>query len=43
MQVLKEIPNLEKRLEKAKSYGIVGTKMRSVIKEYNEYGIKKGS
>ena len=41
MQMLKEIPNLEKRLEKAKSYGIVGTKMRSVIKEYNEYGIKK--
>ena len=41
MQMLKEIPNLEERLEKAKSYGIVGTKMRSVIKEYNEYGIKK--
>ena len=41
MQMLKEIPNLNERLEKAKSYGIVGTKMRSVIKEYNEYGIKK--
>ena len=41
VQLLKEIPNLEERLEKAKSYGIIGTKMRSVIKEYNEYGIKK--
>ena len=30
--MLKEIPNLEERLEKDKSYGIVGTKMRSVIK-----------
>lgn len=41
VQLLKDIPNLEDRLEKAKEYGIIGTKMRSVIKEYNEYGIKK--
>lgn len=39
--MLKDIPNLEERLEKAKDYGIIGTKMRSVIKKYNEYGIKK--
>ncbi len=41
VQLLKNIPNLEETLENAKSYGIIGTKMRSVIKEYNEYGIKK--
>lgn len=41
VQLLKDIPNLEVSLENAKKYGIVGTKMRSVIKEYNEYGIKK--
>ena len=39
--LLKDIPNLQERLEEAKKYGVVGTKMRSVIKEYNEYGIKK--
>lgn len=41
VQLLKDIPNLEEMLVEAKEYGIVGTKMRSVIKEYNEYGIKK--
>ena len=41
VQLLKDIPNLEASLENAKKYGIIGTKMRSVIKEYNEYGIKK--
>lgn len=41
VQLLKDIPNLEESLENAKAYGIIGTKMRSVIKEYNEYGIKK--
>ena len=41
VQLLKDIPNLEDSLENAKKYGIIGTKMRSVIKEYNEYGIKK--
>lgn len=39
--LLKDIPNLEEILETAKKHKIVGTKMRSVIKEYNEYGIKK--
>lgn len=41
VQLLKDIPNLEESLENAKKYSIIGTKMRSVIKEYNEYGIKK--
>lgn len=41
VQLLKEIPSLESDLEHAKTFGIVGTKMRSVIHEYNEYGIKK--
>lgn len=41
VQLLKDIPNLEVSLENAKKYGIIGTKMRSVIKKYNEYGIKK--
>lgn len=41
VQLLKDIPNLEENLENAKKYGIIGTKMRSVIKEYNEYGIKR--
>lgn len=41
VQLLNDIPNLEDSLEHAKKMGIVGTKMRSVIKEYNEYGIKK--
>lgn len=41
VQLLKDIDNLDDILKEAKEYGIVGTKMRSVIKEYNEYGIKK--
>lgn len=41
VRLLKEIPNLDERLEEAKKYGIIGTKERSVILEYNEYGIKK--
>ncbi len=41
VQMLKSIPDLEETLEEAKKYHIVGTKMRSVIHEYNEYGIKK--
>ena len=40
VQMLKEIPNLDEVLDDAKSKGIVGTKMRSVIHDYNEYGIK---
>ena len=41
VQLLKDIPDLDGVLENAKEYGIIGTKMRSVIREYNEYGIKK--
>ena len=41
VRLLKEIPNLDERLEEAKKYGIIGTKERTVILEYNEYGIKK--
>lgn len=39
--LLKDIPDLEEKLEEAKKYGVIGTKMRSVIYDYNEYGIKK--
>lgn len=41
VRLLKDIPNLDERLEEAKKYGIIGTKERTVILEYNEYGIKK--
>ena len=41
VEMLKEIPDLNDILDTALEYGIIGTKMRSVIKEYNEYGIKK--
>lgn len=41
VQLLKDIPDLDEILEDAKGKGIIGTKMRSVIKVYNEYGIKK--
>ena len=41
VNLLKEIPDMDNTLENAKKYGVIGTKMRSVIKEYNEYGIKK--
>lgn len=41
VKLLKEIPNLDHILDEAIQYGVVGTKMRSVIYEYNEYGIKK--
>ena len=40
VQLMKPMPDLGKLLEKAKSKGIFGTKMRSVIKELNESGIK---
>lgn len=39
--LMKDIPELDNLLDIAISHGIVGTKMRSLIKEYNEYGIKK--
>lgn len=41
VQLLKDIPNLDEILDNGIKYGVVGTKMRSVIHEYNEYGIKK--
>ena len=41
VRLLKDIPNIDELLTEAKKYGIVGAKMRSVIYEYNEYGIKK--
>ncbi|MDO5726048.1 MAG: fructose bisphosphate aldolase [Tissierellia bacterium] len=41
VQLMKEMKGIEKRLESAKEHNIFGTKMRSVIKEYNEKGIDK--
>ena len=41
VQLLKPIPHLDEILEKAVSYNIFGTKMRSVIKGANEKGIEK--
>ena len=38
-QMMKDIPNLDATLDEAKSKGIFGTKMRSVIKEANVNGI----
>ena len=40
VQLMKEIRHLDNLLEKAKSHKIFGTKMRSVIWENNEIGIK---
>jgi len=40
VQLMKDIPNLEETLKLANERGIFGTKMRSVIKEANEEGIK---
>ncbi len=40
VQLMKDIPNLEDTLDVAIERGIFGTKMRSVIKEYNPEGIK---
>ena len=39
-QVMKPMPDLDALLEKANAAGIFGTKMRSVIKEADEVGIK---
>ncbi|MCG8370502.1 MAG: fructose bisphosphate aldolase [Proteobacteria bacterium] len=39
-QVMKPIPDLDALLEKATAAGVFGTKMRSVVKEANETGIK---
>ncbi|MBK5263521.1 MAG: fructose-bisphosphate aldolase, partial [Peptostreptococcaceae bacterium] len=40
VQLMKPIPNLDELLARAKERHIFGTKMRSVIKEANEQGIK---
>ncbi len=40
VQLMKPMPDLDALLAKAKSKGIFGTKMRSVIKQANESGIK---
>lgn len=41
VQLMKPIPNLAQLLEKARSKGVFGTKMRSVIKSANESGIAR--
>lgn len=41
VQLMKPIPNLEELLKRAIERNIFGTKMRSVIKEVNEEGIKE--
>ncbi len=41
VSMMRDIPNLDEILDEALKYGIIGTKMRSVIKEYNEFGIKR--
>jgi len=40
VQLMKPMPNLEPRLEHAKEKHMFGTKMRSVIRSFNEDGIK---
>ena len=40
VQLMKPMPDLDALLEKAKSKGIFGTKMRSVIKQANADGIR---
>jgi len=40
VQLMKEMPELEELLMKAKSRGIFGTKMRSVINDANQEGIR---
>lgn len=40
VQLMKDIPNLDNLLRRAKERHIFGTKMRSVIKEANEEGIR---
>ena len=39
-QLLKPIPQLEERVATGLSHGVFGTKMRSVIKDFNEKGIE---
>lgn len=41
VQLMKPIPGIENMIARVKERNIFGTKMRSVIKEYNESGIEK--
>ena len=41
VQLMKAMPGLDDLLDQAKGKGVFGTKMRSVIKQANEEGIKK--
>jgi fructose-bisphosphate aldolase class I len=41
VQLMKDMPNLEGLLERAKANGVFGTKMRSVIKDASPTGIEK--
>jgi len=41
VRLMKDIPNLEESLKSAIKHNIFGTKMRSVIKEANEEGIRR--
>jgi len=41
VQLMKPIPELDDRLDKANSHKVFGTKMRSVIKDANRTGIKE--
>lgn len=41
VQLMKPIPELNELLTESKKYNIFGTKMRSVIKRYDEIGIQK--
>ena len=41
VQLMKPMPELDALLDRAKSKGVFGTKMRSVIKQANEDGIKQ--
>ena len=40
-QLMKDIPELPERLAAALSHGVFGTKMRSMIKDFNEKGISE--
>ncbi len=41
VQLMKPMPDLDALLDRAKAKGVFGTKMRSVIKQANDAGIKK--
>ena len=43
VKLMKEIPNLAEELQEAREKNVFGTKMRSVIYEANEEGIKARS